>query len=100
VVAPSIWQEPLALTVAEALASGVPVVATAVGGITEMVVDGVNGVIVPPGDAGALAQALQRVVSDGAFVRQLSRNCVDYARIPTYADIAQRLIADGAGIPS
>ena len=100
VVVPSIWQEPLALIVAEALASGVPVVATAVGGISEMVVDGVNGVIVPPGDVDALAQALQRIVSDGAFVRQLRRNCVERTRVPTYADVAQRLIADGAGISS
>ncbi len=52
------------LTVVEAMAAGVPVVATRVGGVPEAVRDGVTGFLVRPGDAGALADALARVLGD------------------------------------
>jgi len=54
-------------TVLEALACGTPVVATAVGGIPEQIVDGVTGVLAPAGDAGAMADALVRLLCDSAF---------------------------------
>jgi glycosyltransferase involved in cell wall biosynthesis len=51
-------------TVVESLAVGCPVIATAVGGVPEVVKDGVNGLLVPPGDAPALAAAISRFFSD------------------------------------
>jgi len=57
-VAPSLWWENSPLTVLEALAAGVPVVASAIGGVPELVEDGVSGILVPPGDAAALRAAL------------------------------------------
>jgi len=48
----------------EAMAARLPVVATAVDGITELIKDGVNGWLVPPGDAAALAAALRRILDD------------------------------------
>jgi glycosyltransferase involved in cell wall biosynthesis len=51
-------------TLVEALAVGTPVVATRVGGVPEIVDDGENGVLVPPGDAAAFADALRRCLGD------------------------------------
>jgi glycosyltransferase involved in cell wall biosynthesis len=51
----------LGLAAVEALACGTPVVASAVGGLTEVVRDGENGLLVPPGDPSALAAALARL---------------------------------------
>jgi glycosyltransferase involved in cell wall biosynthesis len=99
VVVPSTWQEPLALVVAEALACGVPVIATAVGGIAELVIDGMNGLVVPPGDAGALAAAIDRITKDPAFALRLRRNCLERTHVQSYAEVARRLIAD-AGRPA
>lgn len=50
----------------EAMAAGVPVVATAVGGTPEVVLDGETGILVPPGDPGALAAAITRLVRNPA----------------------------------
>lgn len=56
------------VTLLEAMACGVPVVATAVGGIPEVVQEGVNGALVPAGNPQALADALGRYVQDRARV--------------------------------
>jgi glycosyltransferase involved in cell wall biosynthesis len=58
------WIEGLPLTVLEAMARGKPVVATPVGGTPELVVDGETGLLVPPRDAGALADALRSLAAD------------------------------------
>ncbi len=51
-------------TVVEALAVGTPVIATAVGGVPEIVTDGENGLLVPPGDPAALAAAIRRFFAE------------------------------------
>jgi glycosyltransferase involved in cell wall biosynthesis len=58
----------------EALAMGTPVVATAVGGIPEVVHDGENGLLVPTGDERALAAAVRRIIADEAL-RERLRSC-------------------------
>ncbi len=63
--------EGLPLSVLEAMAGGLPVVATDVGGVHELVVDGVTGTLVPPSDPGALADALRRLLVDPALRARL-----------------------------
>src|SRR2546421_485560 len=58
------WYDPFGLTPLEAMACGVPVVATAVGGLTDTVVDGVTGDLVAPRDPRALGVALRRLLGD------------------------------------
>jgi glycosyltransferase involved in cell wall biosynthesis len=55
----------------EALAVGTPVLATAAGGVAEVVRDGENGLLVPSGDGAALADAVHRFVADGALRERL-----------------------------
>jgi glycosyltransferase involved in cell wall biosynthesis len=59
------------LAILEAMACGLPVVATAVAGVPEAVADGRTGLLVPPEDAGALAAALLRLVRDPALRRRM-----------------------------
>lgn len=61
-------------TVVEALAVGTPVIATAVGGVTEVVRDGENGLLVRAGDAGALAAAIGRYFADEELRERLRAN--------------------------
>ena len=65
--------EGLPVALMEALALGLPVVATDVGGIAEELTDGVDALLVPPRDPDALAKALQRVVTDPGLREELAR---------------------------
>ncbi len=71
-VLPSLF-EPFGLVLLEAMGNGLPVVASNCCAIPEMVADGQTGVLVPPGDAGALAEALVRVLSEPDRAAALGR---------------------------
>jgi spore coat protein SA len=73
VVVPSIWAEPFGLVVLEAMASGTCVVASAVGGLPEVIDDRRTGLLVKAGDPVALAQAINEVLADDSLKRSLER---------------------------
>lgn len=64
VVVPSIFPEPFGLVAAEAMGAGTPVIASAVGGLPEVLDHGRAGVLVPPGDPAALARAVIDLLAD------------------------------------
>jgi len=80
VVACTPWYEPFGLTPLEAMACGVPVVAYAVGGLAESVIDGVTGTLVPPRDLRALAGTLYRVLGDEVRRMSYASAAVDRVR--------------------
>jgi phosphatidylinositol alpha-mannosyltransferase len=69
--APSLHGESFGVVLIEAMAAGVPVVASALDGYRNVATDGVDAVLVEPGDPTALAGALQRVLADRALATQL-----------------------------
>jgi phosphatidylinositol alpha-mannosyltransferase len=72
-VAPAVGQESFGLTLVEAMAAGVPVVASDIPGYREVVQDEVEGLLVAPNDPGVLAYALRRVLLDEALADRLRR---------------------------
>jgi glycosyltransferase involved in cell wall biosynthesis len=60
------WYEPFGIVPLEAMACGVPVVASAVGGLTDTVVHDVTGVLTPPRDPRALGRALRKLIADSS----------------------------------
>ena len=78
-VHPSIWDEPMALPLFEATASGLPVIATSTGGTPEVVVHGKTGFLVPPNDPKALADAISTLLDDPALRDRMSSACREWA---------------------
>lgn len=72
-VALAAYQETAPVTIAEALAAGVPVVATAVGGVPDMIEDGQTGLLSSAADADALAANLRHILDDAALAQRLGR---------------------------
>jgi phosphatidylinositol alpha-mannosyltransferase len=72
-VAPALDQESFGIVLVEAMAAGVPVVASDIPGYREVVRDGIDGLLVPRGDPNALAIAIRRVLEDSDLATGLSR---------------------------
>ena len=87
----SAWEN-LPHTLLEALAVGTPVIATAVGGIPEVVVDGENGVLVPAGDVPAIAAAIDRLRTDAELRGALARAAAPSVEELSEPRILQRIV--------
>jgi glycosyltransferase involved in cell wall biosynthesis len=77
-ILPSDWEN-FPHAAVEALAAGTPVIATSVGGVPEIVLSGVNGILVPPGDERSLAAAMASVATDSELLYKLRDGAVTTA---------------------
>lgn len=83
------YGEGMPMSLLEALAAGLPVVATNVGGIPELVQDGENGFLIEPGDVKALAERLARLANDAALRRRMGER----SRVMAQAFALERVTA-------
>ncbi len=72
-VAPSIWRDPCPTVAMEAMAMGRPVIASRIGGLSDIVEDDVTGLLVSPGNVQALRQAMQDLLKNSARRTQMGR---------------------------
>ncbi|WEX90713.1 glycosyltransferase family 4 protein [Sinorhizobium garamanticum] len=84
-IVPSIWWENAPLVIQEAQALGRPVIVSNIGGMAEMVENGVNGLTVAPNDPRSLASAMRRFVEDPTLGQRLSANAREPDDIDTTA---------------
>lgn len=77
---PSVFSEPFGMVIVEAMAAGSALVASAVGGIPEVVEPDERGLLVPPKDPAALASAMRRLLTDAALRQRLAANALPYVR--------------------
>jgi GT2 family glycosyltransferase/MoaA/NifB/PqqE/SkfB family radical SAM enzyme/Flp pilus assembly protein TadD/glycosyltransferase involved in cell wall biosynthesis len=98
VMIPSVWDETFCLTASESQMMGIPVIASDCGAISERIVDGETGFLVPPGNAKALAARLLEILDDPTRLERVAANLRD-SRLKTmeeniedYAQVYDRLL--------
>ncbi|HYZ37634.1 MAG TPA: glycosyltransferase [Pseudonocardiaceae bacterium] len=101
------WYEPFGMVPLEAMACGVPVVASAVGGHLDTVVDGRTGALVPPRNPAALAQRLRELLADparlaaiGSAAAARARSRYGWNRIAVETELLYRQVLAGEGTPA
>jgi glycosyltransferase involved in cell wall biosynthesis len=99
-VVPSRWPDPCPTVAIEAMAAGRPIVASAVGGLPDLVLDGTTGVLVPPGDVSALRASIVRLLADpelrasmGQAGRQRASGYLASAVVPKIERVYEEVVA-------
>lgn len=90
-IVPSVGHEPFGMPVLEGMAAGLPVVATASGGIPEVLEDGYSGLIVERGDSASLARAIRRLLEEPELRKAMGANGQKVALGRSWDHIAARL---------
>ncbi|HET8946835.1 MAG TPA: glycosyltransferase family 4 protein, partial [Candidatus Polarisedimenticolia bacterium] len=93
-VQPSLW-EGFGLSALEGMATGLPVVASRVGGVPEVIRDGVDGILVPAGDPVRLAEAMTAILGDPGLAARLGASGRARARREFHVD---RLVRETASL--
>jgi glycogen synthase len=96
-VLPSLYEE-LGTVLLEAMQAGLPIVASKTGGIPDVIEDGVNGMLVPPGDPGALARAIDRLLADRDLACRLSEGAKERGKDYDWEMLAERVLAVYRGV--
>lgn len=76
VVVPSLWEETFCLTMSEAFAHGVPVIASNVGAMSERVHEGKNGFLFPVGDVDRLVEIIRHLIDNPSLLNQMKEFCI------------------------
>lgn len=93
-VVPSIWYENTPLVIYSAFAASTPVIATNLGGMSEVVSHGVNGLLFEKGDARGLSALLKRCAEERGLLEKLSGNVLPPKSMPRYADELEEVYRD------
>lgn len=88
----SIEPEPFATVVVEAMIAGLPVIGTSIGGTPEIIKDGENGFLVPPGDSAALAEVLRNLRNRAGLRRRVGQKAKETALSGYTEDIITRQV--------
>jgi glycosyltransferase involved in cell wall biosynthesis len=97
VAIPTLWYETFSFIVSEAFASGVPVVASRLGPLADRVRDGVDGLLISPGNVSAWQSALQRLVDEPDLLARLRANVRPPMTLDEHVDRIETLYAQLAG---
>jgi glycosyltransferase involved in cell wall biosynthesis len=90
-VFPSLY-EPFGIVALEAMALGTPVIASAVGGLNEIIINGYNGIKVTPGSAYELAEAIVKIIDDPSLSKKLIENAKNFVKNFTWEKAAEETI--------
>jgi glycosyltransferase involved in cell wall biosynthesis len=90
-VVPSTWDDPFPLVACEAMAAGTPVIASARGGLSQIVIDGETGFLVPSDDPEALRNSIETLVSNGELRAGLGANAQDRAQKFSWTGVARQI---------
>jgi glycogen synthase len=96
-VLPSIYEE-LGTVLLEAMQAALPIVASNIGGIPDVIEDGVNGLLVSPGEPEALARAIDRLLADRDLARRLSEGAQERAKDYDWEVLAERVLRVYQGV--
>lgn len=91
-VLPSIWRENQPVSITEAMACGIPVIGSNMGGIPELVEDGVTGLIFEAGNSVDLAQKMDRLIADNALVKALGVTGQSKIRLNSFSRQVDKLL--------